>query len=77
LGELVARGFLGTGAHAGSGNAKTWASQRELTPGELNDGKVYVKLGWTGSQWIPIQLFGVPNTRSLQWQLGEPPGRSI
>lgn len=72
LSELVTRGFVGTGPHAGSGSSKTWSGQRELALTELADGKVQVKLGWTGSQWILIQLFGVPDAKPTGWTLNGP-----
>lgn len=75
--EVLAHGFDHVGPHAGSGNQKTWAASRPLTTGELDAGKVQVKFGWTGSEWIPIQIFGVPNSVELGWKPGSPPGTSI
>jgi hypothetical protein len=72
LREPVSHGFVATGPHAGTGSSKTWAGQRELIPTELDDGKVQVKFGWTGSQWVPIQLYGVPDTKPTGWTLSGP-----
>jgi len=76
-GEQLAHGFDHLGPHAGSGGHKTWASSRPMVPSELDAGKVQVKFGWTGSEWIPIQIFGVPNSVTPRWEPVGPPGDSI
>jgi hypothetical protein len=75
--ELLAHGFDHIGPHSGSGSHKTWATSRLFAPSELDLGRVQVKFGWTGSEWIPIQLFGVPNTKMLGWDVDGLPGASI
>lgn len=75
--ELLAHGFDHVGPHTGSGKHKTWASSRPLVQSELDIGRVQVKFGWTGSEWIPIQLFGVPNGVTLEWRVAPPPGLTI
>lgn len=75
--ELLAHGFTDVGPHAGSGRHRTWAANRALAPSELGIGKVKVTFGWTGSEWIPIQLFAVPDTVRAEWKVSPPPGTSI
>jgi hypothetical protein len=77
MNQGVAVGFDHVGPSSGTGSAKTWAATRELSTAELNNGNIRVKFGWTGREWIPIQLFGVPNTEPLDWRVIDPPGEAI